>query len=186
MQSWVSYSLVTSVICVSTLIAAPFIIRFVGQTIGWYLRRRTSSRRELIITRVKVEEDDYKSKEQKSPRSEDEEWERIESHGAGAAGTGDKTKAGWEGVIGFFHPFWYYIPSLGVYYLISQTKAYSNAGGGGERVLWAAIRATQKRWPKAICVVYTGDHEVDKAAMLERVEVNSLSLLSHHAPRSAC
>ena len=45
----------------------------------------------------------------------------------------------------------------------------SNAGGGGERVLWAAIRATQSRWPKATCVVYTGDHEVDKPAILERV-----------------
>ena len=47
----------------------------------------------------------------------------------------------------------------------------SNAGGGGERVLWAAIRATQQRWPKAICIIYTGDHEASKAAMLERVEV---------------
>ena len=46
----------------------------------------------------------------------------------------------------------------------------SNAGGGGERVLWAAIRATQKRWPEAVCVVYTGDHSVDKTAMLERVK----------------
>lgn len=48
----------------------------------------------------------------------------------------------------------------------------SNAGGGGERVLWEALRATQKRWPKAICVVYTGDHEVTKTALLERVEVS--------------
>lgn len=47
----------------------------------------------------------------------------------------------------------------------------SNAGGGGERVLWAAIRATQKRWPNAKCVVYTGDHDVDKRAILARVEV---------------
>ena len=47
----------------------------------------------------------------------------------------------------------------------------SNAGGGGERVLWAAIRATQKRWPKAKCIVYTGDHEVDKSAILARVKV---------------
>jgi hypothetical protein len=47
----------------------------------------------------------------------------------------------------------------------------SNAGGGGERVLWAAIRATQKRWPSAKCIVYTGDHDVDKKAILARVEV---------------
>lgn len=49
--------------------------------------------------------------------------------------------------------------------------ARSNAGGGGERVLWAAIRATQKRWPNAKCVVYTGDHEVSKGAILSRVKV---------------
>lgn len=52
----------------------------------------------------------------------------------------------------------------------------SNAGGGGERVLWAAIRATQKRWPKAKCVIYTGDHDVDKTAMLARVLVLSFDL----------
>jgi alpha-1,2-mannosyltransferase len=50
--------------------------------------------------------------------------------------------------------------------------SFSNAGGGGERVLWAAIRATQKRWPSAKIVVYTGDNEVDKTAMLARVKVN--------------
>jgi alpha-1,2-mannosyltransferase len=58
----------------------------------------------------------------------------------------------WAGIVGFFHPF-------------------CNAGGGGERVLWAAIRATQDRWPKAKCVVYTGDHDVTKDAILSRVKV---------------
>jgi alpha-1,2-mannosyltransferase len=46
----------------------------------------------------------------------------------------------------------------------------SNAGGGGERVLWAAIRATQRRWPHAVCIIYTGDHDLDKAAILRRVK----------------
>jgi len=39
-------------------------------------------------------------------------------------------------------------------------------------VLWEAVRATQKRWPKAICVIYTGDHDVSKVAMLEKVNVS--------------
>lgn len=51
---------------------------------------------------------------------------------------------------------------------------FSNAGGGGERVLWAAIRATQKRWPNAKCVVYTGDHDVGKGDILARVKVGSV------------
>lgn len=54
---------------------------------------------------------------------------------------------------------------------LQLTFEHSNAGGGGERVLWAAIRATQIRWPKAKCVVYTGDHEATKDEILERVKV---------------
>ena len=46
----------------------------------------------------------------------------------------------------------------------------SNAGGGGEAVLWQAIKATQDRWPEAICVVYTGD-STSKAEILEHVKV---------------
>ena len=34
---------------------------------------------------------------------------------------------------------------------------YCNAGGGGERVLWCAVRAVQTRYPAAKIVVYTGD-----------------------------
>ncbi|KAG9854352.1 UDP-Glycosyltransferase/glycogen phosphorylase, partial [Aureobasidium melanogenum] len=68
----------------------------------------------------------------------------------------------WEGIIGFFHPF-------------------CNAGGGGERVLWAAVRATQERYPKALCVVYTGDHDVDKDTIIHNVK-NRFNI-PLHAPR---
>jgi len=34
---------------------------------------------------------------------------------------------------------------------------YCNAGGGGERVLWCAVQAIQKRYPNSHCIVYTGD-----------------------------
>lgn len=60
------------------------------------------------------------------------------------------------------------------------THPPSNAGGGGERVLWAAIRATQHRWPKAKCIVYTGDHDVSKDAILARVR--SRFNIHLHAP----
>ncbi|CRK14223.1 hypothetical protein BN1708_011101 [Verticillium longisporum] len=53
----------------------------------------------------------------------------------------------WSGIVGFFHPF-------------------CNAGGGGERVLWSAVRATQQKWPKALCVVYTTDQKVNKTEMV--------------------
>ncbi|KYO34357.1 GDP-Man:Man(3)GlcNAc(2)-PP-Dol alpha-1,2-mannosyltransferase [Alligator mississippiensis] len=43
-------------------------------------------------------------------------------------------------VVAFFHP-------------------YCNAGGGGERVLWCALRTLQKKYKDATYVVYTGDKE---------------------------
>nr|XP_002129496.1 GDP-Man:Man(3)GlcNAc(2)-PP-Dol alpha-1,2-mannosyltransferase-like [Ciona intestinalis] len=49
-----------------------------------------------------------------------------------------KWRRGSQKVIGFFHP-------------------YCNAGGGGERVLWCAVRAIQESHPGVKCVVYTGD-----------------------------
>ncbi|KAI0198804.1 glycosyltransferase family 4 protein [Astrocystis sublimbata] len=57
----------------------------------------------------------------------------------------------WDGIVGFFHPF-------------------CNAGGGGERVLWAAVDAMQTKWPRAKIIIYTGDHDVAKDKMLSRVK----------------
>ncbi|RYP69454.1 hypothetical protein DL771_006106 [Monosporascus sp. 5C6A] len=85
--------------------------------------------------------------------------EKDSQLGKAAAGEPDASDSEWDGIIGFFHPF-------------------CNAGGGGERVLWAAIRATQRRWPKAKIVVYTGDHNVSKEKMLDRVQ-NSFSINIH-------
>ncbi|KAG1810830.1 mannosyltransferase [Suillus subaureus] len=53
--------------------------------------------------------------------------------------------------IGFFHP-------------------YCNAGGGGERVLWTAIAATQRTHPNCISLVYTGDVDVTKEQIIAQVE----------------
>ncbi|XP_061548791.1 GDP-Man:Man(3)GlcNAc(2)-PP-Dol alpha-1,2-mannosyltransferase-like isoform X1 [Phycodurus eques] len=45
---------------------------------------------------------------------------------------------------------------------------YCNAGGGGERVLWCALRALMHRYPDVSFVVYTGDQGVTSAQILER------------------
>ncbi|KAM4860302.1 GDP-Man:Man(3)GlcNAc(2)-PP-Dol alpha-1,2-mannosyltransferase isoform 2-T3 [Thomomys bottae] len=44
---------------------------------------------------------------------------------------------------------------------------YCNAGGGGERVLWCALRALQKKYPEAVYIVYTGDVNVTGQQILE-------------------
>ncbi|CAI5444053.1 unnamed protein product [Caenorhabditis angaria] len=43
---------------------------------------------------------------------------------------------------------------------------YCNAGGGGERVLWAAIRAMQKSHPNYKYYVYSGDFDANKEEIL--------------------
>ncbi|KAF9095236.1 asparagine-linked glycosylation protein [Mortierella sp. AD031] len=53
-------------------------------------------------------------------------------------------------IAGFFHP-------------------YCNAGGGGERVLWTAIRDIQENYPHVVSIVYTGDTDVNKQDILERI-----------------
>ncbi|MCJ1380578.1 asparagine-linked glycosylation protein [Xylographa soralifera] len=45
-----------------------------------------------------------------------------------------------------------------------KARCERNAAGGGERVLWAAIKATQERYPRAACIVYTGDVDVPDSA----------------------
>lgn len=84
--------------------------------------------------------------------------------------------------MGFFHPFWYVSGPLipGNTQLKYVLTPRSNAGGGGERVLWAAIRATQNRWPKAKCIVYTGDHDVTKDEIISRVKVGDKLLNNPH------
>ncbi|KAL7623706.1 asparagine-linked glycosylation protein [Parahypoxylon ruwenzoriense] len=132
----------------------------VGSTLGWYLRKKTEGRRSSIIRATT--ENESKFREEKaagkdgSSNSDDESWENIDSTTIGTSGNGEKGGRDWDGIVGFFHPF-------------------CNAGGGGERVLWAAVRATQRRWPNAKIVVYTGDHEVSKENMLSRVK-NTFSI----------
>ncbi|KAJ8099381.1 hypothetical protein POJ06DRAFT_256819 [Lipomyces tetrasporus] len=54
-------------------------------------------------------------------------------------------------IVGFFHP-------------------YCNAGGGGERVLWGAVHATLKEHKRVVCAIYTGDTDVHKAEIIEKVK----------------
>lgn len=73
---------------------------------GWYLRRRAHARREIILARTKIEEHDYQSKLRHSPKSDDGEWEKLEKSISGSATNREKLEEDWEGIVGFFHPFW--------------------------------------------------------------------------------
>ncbi|KAI9793545.1 MAG: asparagine-linked glycosylation protein [Peltula sp. TS41687] len=132
---------------VSTIFVAPFLLRSFARIVGRHLRLNTQERRSQIYQRVRTEETKLSTKDGKLGDA-DVDWYTMESDAVDA--TARRESKDWDGIVGFFHPF-------------------CNAGGGGERVLWAAIKAIQTRWPKAICVVYTGDHNIEKTAVLSRV-----------------
>lgn len=56
-----------------------------------------------------------------------------------------------ETVVAFFHP-------------------YCNSGGGGERVLWAAVSAIQNKYPNVHIVIYTGDLDAHPEQILNKAE----------------
>ena len=131
----------------------PLAFRLFGRLIGNSIRSKTQQRRELLLSRAAKDETKESQQAQPQPSAlDEEEWEKV-SPGTStppaqsfqkAVGEADES---YEGIIGFFHPF-------------------CNAGGGGERVLFAAIHATQQKYPKALCVVYTGDHDASKEQIL--------------------
>ncbi|XP_048421747.1 GDP-Man:Man(3)GlcNAc(2)-PP-Dol alpha-1,2-mannosyltransferase-like [Pyrus x bretschneideri] len=45
---------------------------------------------------------------------------------------------------------------------------YTNDGGGGERVLWCAVKAIQDENPSLDCLVYTGDHDASPQSLTAR------------------
>ena len=74
---------------------------------GWYLKRHASTRKKAILRRVKVEEEALQNYNKHSQRpAEDDDWEQVESYGAASAKNGGRAEDEWEGIVGFFHPFW--------------------------------------------------------------------------------
>ncbi|PIA49906.1 hypothetical protein AQUCO_01300559v1 [Aquilegia coerulea] len=59
---------------------------------------------------------------------------------------------------------------------------YTNDGGGGERVLWCAVKAIQEENPNLDCVIYTGDHDSSpETLMLRAIDRFGVKLL--HPPQ---
>lgn len=63
----------------------------------------------------------------------------------------ERQKRGDQLSVGIFHP-------------------YANAGGGGEKVLWVALKAMQQKYPRATYYIYTGDIEFSSVEILRKVK----------------
>ena len=72
--------------------------RVVGGALGWYLRRASSGRREHLLGFMRLDQDRYRERYGQ---------EKLRGSDEGKTESGeDKPGADWEGVVGFFHPFW--------------------------------------------------------------------------------
>ncbi|XP_047323692.1 GDP-Man:Man(3)GlcNAc(2)-PP-Dol alpha-1,2-mannosyltransferase isoform X2 [Impatiens glandulifera] len=59
---------------------------------------------------------------------------------------------------------------------------YTNDGGGGERVLWCAVKAIQEDRPDVECAVYTGDHDASPDSLMARA-VDRFGVKLHYPPK---
>ncbi len=66
-------------------------------------------------------------------------------------------------------------PNISLSSLLSHTQkgAHSNAGGGGERVLWTAVALMQRTEPDVISVIYSGDTDASKEQIIAKAKVRT-------------
>ena len=84
-----------------------YFIQYILRAAGYLLRRKTQGRRELILGAVRREAEDFRSGVEQPRSVEDEDWEQVEKDAAHTIrNDGLGRDADWDGVIGFFHPFW--------------------------------------------------------------------------------
>lgn len=86
-----------------------YFLAYLLRSLGWSIKSKTQGRRELILSRVQIENEEHQSRRRRpSPGTsgEDEEWEKVDTNVVGTASNGEPLGNEWEGIIGFFHPFW--------------------------------------------------------------------------------
>lgn len=87
----------------------PRILARIGLALGWTLRKRTDGRRALLLSLM--QEDDSKFR---NGAKGDTEKNQSQNAGAGALSGIDIQQKDWDGIVGFFHPFWYVAPAYTV------------------------------------------------------------------------
>lgn len=85
----------------------PALVLRLGSTLGYYLRKKSAGRRAQILELVEADEQEFIAKGGQKSNSDGESENVV----AGTARNGQKD-AEWDGIVGFFHPFWYGISSF--------------------------------------------------------------------------
>ena len=107
-NSWFMVMAVVSIIACTPLtiiLLGPKLVFHVGGILGHYLRKKSAGRKAQILELVAADEKGYTTTADRERRDSDE-WESVEAYATGTAGTGEKADTEWDGIVGFFHPFW--------------------------------------------------------------------------------
>lgn len=103
MASW--YILLIGVLLIPRLCSYISVTALRG--LGKYLQHTTRARRQAIWSRVKAEEIQRQTDPVSQKRAEDDGWEKIDGDAVRSVESSrDIPDEEWEGIVGFFHPFW--------------------------------------------------------------------------------
>lgn len=89
----------------TTILLGPKLLFYVGGTFGYYLKKKTAGRRAHILELTVADEKAFLAKGG-DRRGGSDEWENVEAHAVVTAQNGEKGDEQWDGIVGFFHPFW--------------------------------------------------------------------------------
>lgn len=88
------------------IVLVPIIANRVGRFLGFTLRKRTEGRRAQLTSVMDQEDDIYWKENPERQASGGQEWEAIGRPGPQTTSKDGKPQKDWDGIIGFFHPFW--------------------------------------------------------------------------------
>jgi alpha-1,2-mannosyltransferase len=88
----------------AVILFGPKLVFWVGGWLGYYLRKKTAGRKIQILELVERDEEVWLREREKEGRRNSDEWESVEGYVTGSVRDGERE---FDGIVGFFHPFWY-------------------------------------------------------------------------------
>lgn len=103
---WYWISTIIILVASLALLLGQWFFLLGGKFWGSVLIKKSSKHRKELLAKIKQDEEHETSKTRLSPKSDDGDWEKVESDASGTVSNRQKADDNWEGIIGFFHPFW--------------------------------------------------------------------------------
>lgn len=94
----------------------PVIVRAAAPAVGWTLKKKTEGRRAQLLALMSEDEGKHVEDSEKNPKLEGTLGVKgkaaFEASGLGIMdGLREGIRKDWDGIVGFFHPFWYGFPA---------------------------------------------------------------------------